>query len=791
MDTQALAALEFDVVLQRLEAATATPFGAELARSLHPAATLEDVELRQTLTGEGVALLDHDASPPLNGIRDVRPAVERAAAGGVLDAAELAETAAAIEVALRARSGLQIQDEAPTLREIAAGIDEGLAGVAERIRAWVEEDGSGVRDSASPLLRRLRRELRAGRQRVEETMQRMVRAPGIRPHLQESFVAQRSGRPVLAVKATARAGVPGIVHDASGSGQTLFIEPLEVVELSNQQSETAAREREEVERLLRELSGLVGERAEELVALTECVGALDLAVAAAALSRAWSGVPVTVGRELRLVGVRHPLLDPATTVPIDLELGSLRSLVISGPNTGGKTVALKTIGLAVLIHQAGLRPPAREVELPIFDAVLVEIGDQQSIAMSLSTFAAHVRNLIDILGSATEATLILVDELASGTDPVEGAALGQALLEEFAARARFTAVTTHYPELKAWASVAEHAANASTAIDPETFEPLYRVVLGRAGTSYALETAERLGLDAGIVAEARGAIAPARQRTTALLAEAEAAERAAATELEAAQESRREANVALEQARARESELAAEVERVRASAAAERDRALAEAQVDLAAARGELAALRDEIRAARRRHVQLERAPGNPGQVESERDRHLGAASMRVLDVERELSRLEAPPAAIPGPLAVGDAVEAPAIGVRGTIAAIEGDDAEVVGASGQRVRVPLARLRPLVAVGREPEVRVRISAPLEAPDEIDVRGGSAYEARTAVRVLVDNAAAVGHGTVRVIHGRGTGVLKQAVRDELRRHPHVREIRPASADGATVARLSD
>src|SRR5581483_4374981 len=359
MDVQALAALEFDVVLQRLEAATATPYGAERAQSLRPATTLDDVELRQTLTGEGIVLLGLAEPPPLDGIREIRPAVARAAAGGVLGAGELADVAAAIEVALRARTSLHAQADAPTLRDIAAGIDQGLAGVADRIRAWVEDDGSGVRDSASPLLRKLRRDLRLGRQRVEETLQRMVRSAGIRPHLQESFVAQRSGRPVLAVKATARAGVPGIVHDASGSGQTLFVEPLEVVELNNQQSETAAREREEVERLLRELSALVGDNAEGLEALTDCVGVIDLSVAAALLSRGWSGVPVAIGRELKLVAARHPLLDPATAVPIDLELGSLRSLVISGPNTGGKTVALKTIGLAVLMHQAGLRPPAR------------------------------------------------------------------------------------------------------------------------------------------------------------------------------------------------------------------------------------------------------------------------------------------------------------------------------------------------------------------------------------------------------------------------------------------------
>jgi DNA mismatch repair protein MutS2 len=787
VDEQALDALELPAVLEQLAGATATPYGAERARSLRPATDADDVARRQLLTAEGIALLDSSAEPPLHGIRDIRAVTARAARNGVLTAEALASIAATVEGALRARQSLHESELAPALSELADGIELGLARLAEEIRTRVEDDGSGLRDSASPRLRTLRRELRAGRQHVEEALQRMARLSALRPHLQETFIVQRAGRPVLAVKASSRSNLPGIVHDASGSGQTLFVEPFEIVELNNKQSETAAEEREEVERLLTELSRLVGEHRRALDTLGDAVGELDLSVAAGAISRSWKGAPVVVGDRVQLVGARHPLLDRATAVPIDLELDRLRAVVLSGPNTGGKTVALKTIGLAVLLHQSGLRPPAVEAELPIFDDVLVEIGDQQSIEMSLSTFAAHVRNLIEILRRASGESLVLVDELASGTDPVEGAALAQALLERLAHQARLTVVTTHYSELKDWASAADGAANAATAIDPETHEPQYKVAVGRAGISHALETADRLGLEREIVASAQRSIAPARRRIAALLAEAEAAERAAAAEREAAQTELRNAQAAAQEARERETALAEEIERVRASADAERERAIAQAHSDLADARAELAALRDEIRAARRRQREVGRAPG----AERARDRLLGTASEHAARAELELRSLEEPLRAT-APLAVGDPVQDPTLGIRGTIVGINGDVAEVAGSSGQRVQIALTRLEPYTSFEREPpSVSVRATAPADVRDEVDVRGRSAQEARETVRALVDDAAVAGLRDVRVIHGRGTGVLKEAVRDELRRHPLVGEIRAESADGATVAALAE
>ncbi len=496
---------------------------------------------------------------------------------------------------------------------------------------------------------------------------------------------------------------------------------------------------------------------------------------------------------MRLIGARHPLLDPATAVPIDLDLGPLRTLVISGPNTGGKTVALKTLGLAALLHQSGLRPPAVTAALPVFDQLLADIGDQQSIEMSLSTFSAHISNLVAILRTATERSLVLVDELVSGTDPTEGAALAQAVLSELASRARLTVVTTHHPELKDWASATEGAANAATSLDPETHAPLYRVALGRPGTSHALQTAERLGLDDSIVADARSRVAPERLRIEELVADAERAERSAAEALLAARRERLEAGKLSARVRERTEALEQEIEAVRASAANARELAVAEAERDLAAARAELQALRQEIRTARKREQDLRRASPAAAEAESDRDRHLAAASARAAQAQRALRELDEPPP-LTGPLGVGDPVAAPDIGLRGTIAAIDGDEAEVVGARGHRMRIALARLRPAVRDTAEepaaPAVQVIASARGDVPDELDLRGRRPHEAREAVRSFVDDAALAGLAQIRVIHGRGTGAIRTAVREELDRHPLVERRETESADGATVVHLA-
>jgi DNA mismatch repair protein MutS2 len=783
VDADALRVLEFPAISARLAAVAATPRGAELALALVPSGDPEEVARRQALTAEASSLLDASSEPELVGIADVREAAALAARDGVLPPRELRAVATTIAVSLEARRVV----EPPLLAELLAAVDPSLAEVRDAIDRAVDEDGTDLRDTASPELRKLRGELRTGRARITEEMARVARSSEIGDALQERFVTERGGRPVLAVKAGARDRVPGIVHDASSSGQTLFVEPFAIVELNNRLAEAASAEREEAERILRGLSALTGARAAELEAAVEATAAVDVALASATLSRRWRGASVEVAEGVRLEAARHPLLDPATAVPIDLDLRGLRALVVSGPNTGGKTVALKTLGLAALLHQAGLRPPAAVAELPVFDQVLADIGDRQSIEMSLSTFSGHVENIVAILRAATGRSLVLLDEVAAGTDPAEGTALAQALLARLVEQTKLTAVTTHYAELKEWASATDGVANAATGFDPETHAPLYRIAVGRPGTSHALQVAERLGLDAAVVADARTRVAPERLRTAELLAEAEDAERRAAEAHDEAERERRDAAAVAERARTRESALEAEIERVRASAAREREHAVAEAARELTDARAELQALRDEIRAARRREQERRRA--KPG-AERERDRRLGAASERAARAEQALRAVE--PLPLLAPLEPGDPVEAADLGVRGTIVAIEGDDAEVIAAGGVRIRVPLARLRPSAeraAQAAAAPVRVVAPASRDVSDELDVRGLRAQDAREAVRAFVDEASLAGLDSVRVVHGRGTGAVRAAVREELSRHPLVSGQTADSRDGATVVQL--
>ena len=786
--------LELPAVLARLAAATQSDPGAVLAGRLRPTADLAEVRVRHERTKEALSLIEASAEPELGGATDVIEAAEIAGRGSTLDPRPLMQVGRTIHTGVTARRAVDDHGEIPALTAVMAGVEPSLLSIADEIARTVEEDGSDLRDSASPDLRRLRRELRDGRGRLAERLRKIARDPALAEFLQDDFVTERGGRPVLALRASARGRVPGIVHDSSGSGQTLFVEPLSAVDDSNRLREAEVAERDEVTRILRNLSSLVGSRDAEIATLVSATARLDLALGCARLSRGWRGAPVGDSRSVVLRGARHPLLDPASAVAIDLELGELRALVISGPNTGGKTVALKTLGLAAALNQCGIRPPALEAALPVFDAILVDIGDEQSIAMSLSTFSAHVRNLVGILEHATQASLVLLDEIAAGTDPVEGAALAEALLESLADRARLTVTTSHYAELKEWASATEGAANAATGIDSESHEPLYTVSLGRPGTSHALQTAERLGLDGAIVTAARGRVAPERLQVAELVAEAEAAAREAQDELAAAAAERAEAEAARARAQRAAEGLQDEIEQVRASAAAERQRALAQAEAELAAVRAELEELRADIRSARK----LERERGRattPAALrkEAERDRALGAASERAVRAGRALSHLDEP-LALTAPLAVGDPVVAADIGVRGTIAEIVGAEGPSSGRGGLRVRVPVERLLP----DRHAEptedaavsaVTVRAMIQNDLPDEIDLRGRTAQEAREAVRDLIDQAALAGRVEVRVIHGRGTGAVRKAVRDELAKHPLVDGQESDSADGATVVRL--
>lgn len=792
MDARSHELLELGPVRARLAGLCHSPQGSRLALNLPIATDRTEVERRQTRTAEALTL-DRLGVGIGAGAAPIDALVAAAGRGSALDPEQLGDVGITARVALEiVESVVAHRDEAPGLAgEADAVVPETLRQIVDRIDGALDGHG-GVRDSASEDLARARRALTQAMAGAADAMRSASVAA--RSHLQETFVTQRSGRPVLAVKASARSAVPGIVHDRSATGQTIFVEPLAVVEANNRVRECEAMERLEVERVLARLSMLVGDHAAALTDAEEVLGSLDCVLAGAALSRHWDGCPVRIDEEVALVGARHPLLDPARTVPIDLPLTGIRAVVVSGPNAGGKTVALKTLGLLALIHQLGLRVPAREATLPVFRDVRADIGDDQSIAQSLSTFSAHVRRIREIIDAAGPATLVLLDEVAAGTDPAEGAALARAVLEALVDRGALVLATSHHHELKGWASETPGAVNAAVGFDAAALAPTFSLRVGEPGASHAIETAERLGLEDDVIVRARELLGADRGGVEALLQEAEGARRAAEAERDAAIGERDEVTRIRAAVEQREVELAREVERLRGNRERERERVRDEARAELSTLQGELADLRRQIAAARR--AEHQRLSGTlPSERERDRDRLLGKASTAEATALRRLGELSRAPGP-PQNLTVGERVIVADLGVVGTVLAIDGDQVEVQGPSA-RLRIGLSRLMRDARVDPEP-VRV---APAEtrppvvavAP-EIDVRGQRVDEACAAVRAYIDAAASVGLETVRIIHGRGTGALRRAVGQELRRHPLV--IAAATAgpneggDGATIVTLA-
>lgn len=795
MDARSLELLEFSVIQARLAGHASFDGGAALARATVPSTDPAVVTRRRVECEEAFALEEQAVTSP-GGAHDLRVEIAMAARGGVLEIATLERLDATIGVALEVRLAVLAHDgAAPMLADrLAAGIvPMTLTSLAAAFDRALDRRG-GLLDTATPELADYRRRLIAARREAADTLRRLAGRLG--SHLQETFTTERGGRPVLAVKASSRSAVPGIVHDSSASGNALFIEPLELIDANNRLREIEAMEAAEIERVLGELSGRVSAVADELASAIGSLAAHDLALACARLSHEWRGCVVDVGDDPVLEGARHPMLDPAQAVPIDLDLRGIRALVISGPNTGGKTVALKTLGMLAACAQCGLRVPARHARLPVFDRILADIGDEQSIARSLSTFSAHVRRLSDILAAAGSRSLVLLDEIAAGTDPDEGGPLAQAILERLVRAGARVLVTTHLGSLKEWAVAFDGAENAAVAIDPETFRPGYAIKIGTYGASHALDIAQSWGLPPELIAAARASMSPARQQSDALIRAAVQSHSQAELEFTRAREERAGAAQARRDAEKLRGELVERIAGNRAQLQADRDEVRAQARRDLAVASAELVELREQIRGARRAEARR-RAGAIRGDAADDvrvRDRLLAAAS----DAERRgAEALSAPAPAAPAvPLALGDAVREPELGFRGVIVALEGGIAVVQG-DRARVRVPSERLiadargrRASTPAPPPHEVRPPVVA---APAEVDVRGQRAAEACAQVRAAVDAAAVAGRPRILVIHGHGTGALRAAVRQELERHPLVEAVDPAppneGGDGATYAVL--
>ena len=802
MDARSGELLEFPLLRDRLAGYAAFEPSRRLARALEPSADEIVVSRRLDETDEARWLLTERPDVGIGGARDISPVIARATRGGRLDPAELWAIVETLVAAGRLADGLR-EVERPLLHDLYRRIDP-LTALRARLEASVDPAG-GILDTASPTLGGLRRAVRIAHERLRSRLETLIHSD-VAGALQEPLVTMRNGRYVVPVRADARGRVRGIVHDQSGSGQTLFVEPLIAVELSNAWREAQLAVQAEEERVLDELSARVAVDGEALGSDLDALARFDLWMCKARLAEELDGVrPArSAASRVDLLAARHPGLQ-GDVVPIDVRLGAdYRALVITGPNTGGKTVALRTVGLLVLMHQAGLHVPAAPGSaLPVFGDVLADIGDEQSVAQSLSTFSGHLRTITRIVEVAGEGCLVLLDELGAGTDPTEGSALAQALLDHLIRAGALVVATTHYAELKTYAHNEAMARNASVDFDLATLAPTYHLSIGLPGTSQAFAIAERLGLPAHIVEDARSRLsvaqrelestlasiretqidiaaaesraAEAERRMQAALAEAEEERRRARAERRvAAQEARRQAEVAL-------AAIEAEIAEMRGALGRE---TLTEARLEQAVARiearrGLLPEDRAEgVAAGLRRTWQVgDRAAvasGWHGTVAA-LDEARGRATLEVggMRVEVDLDELEPALPASPAAAPVAASGWTPRGGRRGELGEPRRPDA----AAPSRSRSP-------VAAG---PVRRAVASSL------DLRGARVDEALELLERYLDEAAQADAGRVTVIHGHGSGAMRDAVRRTLGSHPLVRGWRPGErgegGDGATVITL--
>lgn len=764
MNARALHVLEYDKILELLRAHLSSDVGREAAGSLAPAASLAEAERLLQLTEEADGVYRRTGRTPIDAFPDIRPMLARVHAAHALTAAELLDAAQCLRAARAARETL--------LGGEASGLLAAMAGRLSSHRAIEEEIGrcilaeDEIADSASPELMRLRRQMRLTNERMREKLNAMIKSPVYQKYLQEPIITVRNGRLALPVKAEHRAQVSGLVHDQSGSGATLFIEPAAAVELGNELRRLQAEERVEIGRILAGLTALLDPVADELYASLNVLGALDVIFAKAVLARDMRAVRPKLNAEMRIriLAGRHPLLPRDTVVPVDVWLGEeFRTLIITGPNTGGKTVTLKTVGLFTLMAMSGLFVPAdARTELAVCGEVFADIGDEQSIEQSLSTFSSHMTNTVAILREAGPGCLVLLDELGAGTDPVEGAALAQAILEALYASGALTMATTHYSEIKAFALTRPGMQNASMEFDVDRLLPTYRLFIGIPGKSNAFEISERLGLAPAVIERARQFLQKRDVAFEDVLSGAEAARREAETAAAEAEADRRAAREAREQLERQRDELAAERAKLRQKAREEARRIVQQT-------RQEMEDVVAKLRAAGE-GAALERA------VQQARDA-VRAAQERVQEQAQSAGDGGAPPSAVKP----GDAVRVLSVGREAKVLKPPDARGEVlVQAGAMRMSVKLADLR---SVQKKPErpkpaaVRRTLAEPERSFLSLDLRGRMVDEATVEIDRFIDDAELAGVKEITLIHGKGSGALRAGVQAYLRTHPQVKSFR--------------
>jgi DNA mismatch repair protein MutS2 len=789
-----LSTLEYPKILHTLSTHTSFSAGREKALKLQPTSDFEQIEQGLETTSEARALLDDRPGTSVGGAHDVRPLTADAERGKVLppgDLLDVRDTLVAGRTLYRVLN--RSENQLPHLAQVAGRIRP-CQELIEEINRCIDDQGD-IRDEASPALARIRREVDIAHERIQTKLENIIQSSKNASYLQEAIITRREGRYVIPIKTQFKDKIPGVVHDRSASGVTLFIEPLSAVDLNNAWRELQLEEEEEVRRILASLSHLVGEDAEEIGETVEALAELDVALAKARYAEATdASKPKLVafadrtdehpGSTVHLLGARHPLLDPEEVVAIDVDLDEqTHVLVITGPNTGGKTVSLKTVGLLALMTQAGLHIPVEAGSaLSPFEGVYADIGDEQSIEQSLSTFSSHMTNIISFLDRAGSRSLVLLDELGAGTDPAEGSALARALLEHFRRRRSTTFVATHYPELKTYAQLTPGVRNASVEFDAETLSPTYKLTIGLPGRSNALTIARRLNMPEKIIEEAREMISPEDLRTQDMLDDIHR------LRIEMAQE-RAEAHAARTEAKG----VARELRERLVGIEEERQEILREARQE---AQEAVEALQAEIRQLRSRL----RAAAAPVEAVSAVEERLKSLEAKMPTAEPRETPAP-PPVGEPfeekgqRPIRAGDTVWVRPLNSKGEVLKVDDGEAEVqVGRA--RTHVSLSALELREAEKPEPVsegVQVSTTPPASPGRSIDLRGATVDESLSRLDRYLDQAMRAGLPEARIIHGKGTGTLRRAVRDFLAHHPLVSDYEGGDyqegGEGVTIAHI--
>ena len=776
-------ALELDKILEMVAGECSSADGAELARELTPVHTAGEVQwLLQETDAAFVAMAKYGA-PSFYGMKNVTNPLRRAQAGGGLGLRELLD----IGATLRTIRGLtQWWSKSESVRTALTGRFQVLAPnkyLEEKIFTCIVSEEE-VADNASPQLAAIRRKIRAASQRVRDQLDKLVRSPAHQRHLQESIVTQRGGRYVVPVKAEFRGEVPGLVHDTSASGATVFVEPMSVVEANNEIRVLRSDEQEEISHILLELSGEAGSFADSIIESYQYAVQLDLIFAKAQVAYKMKAVVPDVGEDGRVVlhSARHPLIAKEKVVPTEITLGdTFDTLIITGPNTGGKTVALKTIGLLTLMAMCGLMIPAGEgSRISVFQHILADIGDEQSIEQSLSTFSSHMVNIIQIFQVADSSSLILLDELGAGTDPVEGAALAESIIQELRSKGVRLACTTHYAELKAYAIQTPGVENGSCEFDVTTLRPTYRLLIGVPGKSNAFAITQRLGMDPSIVDRARKLVSEESNAFEQVVSRLEEDRRKMEDELEALRESAAKAK-----------ENAQEAQRLKEEAESQAKKEIEQARQEAAQivqkTRQRADALVNELEELRRQKNK---------QLSAEQKARL-RSGMRELESSADPVRKRRDDHyTLPRPLVVGDEVLLYDIDKSATVLELPKDDTVLVQAGIIKTRVPLSNVR-LVSKRQLKKQQGRsvtksVSTP-EISTSLDIRGQNVEEALMEVDAFLDRASRMHLPLVTIIHGKGTGVLRSAVQQHLRRCSQVKSFRLGvygeGENGVTIAEL--